>query len=118
MLRPDKLKSPDCVGHEPSLVRRPEGSTLKVQSPKTTPLGSEEEEEEEGDEVAELANSPRRVDCVAACSLDRDTSNEFKRLSDTYLKTCFVKMDFLFSPDPRKFRSSNVSNFMSLKPVS
>jgi hypothetical protein len=34
MLMPDKLKPPDCVGHEPSLVRRPEGSTRKMQSPK------------------------------------------------------------------------------------
>jgi hypothetical protein len=34
MLMPDKLNPPDCVGHEPFLVSRPEGSTLKVQSPK------------------------------------------------------------------------------------
>jgi hypothetical protein len=34
MLRPDKLKSPDFVGHEPFLVSRPEGSTRKMQSPK------------------------------------------------------------------------------------
>jgi hypothetical protein len=34
MLMPDKLKLPDCVGHEPFLVSRPEGSTRKMQSPK------------------------------------------------------------------------------------
>jgi hypothetical protein len=36
MLRPDKLKSPDLVGHEPFLVSRPEESTRKMQSPKYT----------------------------------------------------------------------------------
>jgi hypothetical protein len=35
MLMPDKLKY-TRVGHEPSLVRRPEGSTRKMQSPKKT----------------------------------------------------------------------------------
>ena len=34
MLMPDKLKSPDCVEHEPFLVSRPEGSTRKMQLPK------------------------------------------------------------------------------------
>ena len=34
MLMLDKLKLPVCVGHEPFLVSRPEGSTRKMQSPK------------------------------------------------------------------------------------
>ena len=34
MLMPDNLKLPDCVGHEPFLVSRPEESTRKMQSPK------------------------------------------------------------------------------------
>jgi hypothetical protein len=34
LLMPDKLKLPDCVGQEPFLVSRPEGSTRKMQSPK------------------------------------------------------------------------------------
>ena len=33
MLRPDKLKLPDCVGHVPFLVSRPDGSTRKRQLP-------------------------------------------------------------------------------------
>jgi hypothetical protein len=36
MLRPDKLKLPDLVGHEPFLVSRPDESTRKMQSPKNT----------------------------------------------------------------------------------
>jgi hypothetical protein len=35
MLMSDKVNSPDCVGHDPFLVSRPEGSTRNMQSPKT-----------------------------------------------------------------------------------